>query len=118
MLITVTATTVAWFAVTLLTRPEPREKLVEFYERVRPAGPGWEPIRLLVGDDARPSESLAHQFINWVLGCTLIYASLFGIGYLVFKEWLWGASLTALALICGVAISQNLAPRDHQAPGQ
>jgi SSS family solute:Na+ symporter len=98
--------------VTLLTRPEPRETLVEFYERVRPAGPGWQPIRSLVGDDARPSESLSQQFINWILGCTLIYASLFGIGYLVFKEWMWGGGLTAVALVCAVAISRSLSSRD------
>ena len=27
------------------------------------------------------------QFYNWILGCVLIYTTLFGIGKLVFKEW-------------------------------
>jgi hypothetical protein len=61
-----------------------------------------------VGPEIRPTESLAHQFANWILGCVLIYASLFGIGYLIFKEWAWGAGLTVLALACAVAISRSL----------
>ena len=56
----------------------------------------------------RPTESLGSQFVNWLLGCSLIYASLFGIGHLVFKNWLPGAGLLALALICGAVISRNL----------
>ena len=108
MLTNVVATTIIWVAATYLTSPEPREKLIAFYTRVRPAGPGWRPIRALVGQEIQPTESLAHQFYNWILGCVLIYASLFGIGYLIFKEWAWGAGLTALALACAVAISRSL----------
>jgi Na+/proline symporter len=109
MLTTVAVTTIAWVLVTFLTKPEPRELLKEFYARVRPAGPGWRPVRELVDQsEARPTESLAEQFVNWVLGCVLIYTSLFGIGYLVFKEWAWGIGLTLAAVACGVAISRNL----------
>jgi Na+/proline symporter len=109
MLTTVVATTIAWLAVTLLTKPEPRELLKEFYARVRPAGPGWAPIRALLDQrTAQPTESLAEQFINWLLGCVLIYTSLFGIGYLVFQEWAWGIGLTLVAVASGVAISHNL----------
>ena len=43
LLITVAVTTVVWLAVTYLTPPTDREVLVAFYERVRPAGPGWAP---------------------------------------------------------------------------
>ncbi len=109
MLTNVVATTIIWVAATFLTSPEPREKLIAFYTRVRPAGPGWRPVRALIEQEIQPTESLAHQFYNWILGCVLIYASLFGIGYLIFKEWAWGAGLTVLALACAVAISRSLA---------
>jgi chitinase len=110
MLSTVVITTIAWLVVTFLTRPEPREKLVAFYERVRPAGPGWTTIRRLVGaGQAAPTESLLQQFVNWVLGCVLIYCSLFGIGYIIFKEWAWGFGLTGVALACALILSRNLA---------
>jgi Na+/proline symporter len=109
MLVTVGVTTGVWLLVTLLTPPEPRDKLVAFYRRVRPAGPGWKPVAALAGDTGiGPTESLTLQFINWLLGCTLIYASLFGIGKLIFKEWTAGLAFTAVALIAAVLISRNL----------
>ncbi len=109
MLITVVITTIAWVLVTYLTRAEPRDKLIAFYERVRPAGPGWKPIRALIGaDQAQPTENLAEQIVNWILGCILIYSSLFGIGYVIFKEWMWGCGLLAVALGCALALSNSL----------
>src|SRR6185436_470054 len=44
MIVTVTITTIAWLAVTWLTRPESAETLRAFYLRVQPYGPGWKPI--------------------------------------------------------------------------
>ena len=109
LLTTVVVTTLAWVVVTYLTGPEPQQKLIAFYEQVRPAGPGWAPVRPLVNPaHAEPSESIKQQFANWVVGCTLIYSSLFGIGHLVFKNWLPGAGLLALACACAAIISRNL----------
>lgn len=109
MLVTVGLTTLAWLAVTLLTPPEPREKLVTFYKKVRPAGPGWKPIAAAAGRlEGGPSESLTVQFVNWIVGCVLIYASMFGLGKLIFKEWLVGAVYLAVAAIAAGIISHNL----------
>jgi Na+/proline symporter len=113
MLTTVSVTTVAWVLVTLLTPPEPMETLREFYRRVRPAGPGWKAIATQFGDsDGPPSESLMMQFTNWVLGCVLIYTSLFGIGKLVFQEWASGAGYLSLAAAMAIMISRNLSQVD------
>ncbi|MBI4475460.1 MAG: sodium:proline symporter [Acidobacteria bacterium] len=103
MLVTVGVTTVAWLVVTFLTAPEPPEKLIRFYRQVRPGGPGWKPIA-----QEGVSGSLAGQFANWALGCVLIYASLFGIGKLVFKEWAAGLGCAALAVVAALLISRNL----------
>jgi Na+/proline symporter len=109
MLVTVGVTTVAWLLVTFLTPPEPREKLIAFYRRVRPAGPGWKAIAAEAGDiGSGPSESLAAQFVNWVLGCVLIYATLFGIGKLIFKNWLEGGIYLTAAVVAAAIISRNL----------
>ena len=109
MLVTVGLTTLAWLAVTLLTPPEPREKLVAFYKKVRPAGPGWKPIAAAAGRlEGGPSESLTVQFVNWIVGCVLIYASMFGLGKLIFKEWIVGAVYLAVAAIAAGIISHNL----------
>ncbi len=119
MLTTVGITTVAWLVVTLLTPPEPQEKLIAFYRKVRPAGPGWKPIAAAVGPlEKGPSESLAMQFANWVLGCLLIYSSLFGIGYLIFKQWLTGGVWIAVAIVAAILISRNLSRAVWQSPAE
>jgi Na+/proline symporter len=112
ILVTVGVTTGAWLLVTFLTPPEPRERLVEFYRRTRPAGPGWKPIAALAGSDIRPPENLAVNAINWVLGCALVYASLFGIGKLIFQEWLDALACITVALVAAAVISRNLSQAD------
>lgn len=94
LLVTVFVTTVAWVAVTLATKPESDETLVGFYRLVRPAGPGWSDISRQAGVGASP-DSLPQQLLGWILGCTFIYASLFGVGSALY-------GLTAQALMWGV----------------
>jgi Na+/proline symporter len=113
MLTTVAITTVAWLAVTFLTPPEPMEKLAAFYRRVHPAGPGWTAVATHAGDNIiGPSESLSAQFYNWILGCVLIYTTLFGIGKLIFKEWYYGLAFISAAIVAAALISRNLSRTD------
>ena len=79
LLVTVGVTTVAWVGATLLTRPESEETLVAFYRLVRPAGPGWRDISRKAGVGPSP-DSLPQQLLGWILGCTFVYATLFGAG--------------------------------------
>jgi len=113
MLVTVGTTTIVW---TMVTRPEPMDKLVAFYRRVRPEGPGWNGIAQqaeLSQEHAKGNLSL--QIFNWILGCALIYGSLFGIGKLIFKEWGLGSLYLLIAITAGVLISRNLS-RGEMAP--
>src|SRR5262249_18858837 len=68
MLVTVGFTTVVWVAATMLTSAEPTEKLISFYRKVKPEGPGWDRVASQSGV-ARASRSggLAIQFLNWFL---------------------------------------------------
>ena len=116
MLVTVGITTVVWIVVTMLTQPEPMDKLIAFYRRVRPEGPGWNGI----AEQAELSQehakgSLSLQIFNWILGCALIYGSLFGIGKLIFKDWGMGALYLLIAITAGVLISRNLSRGEMQA---
>jgi len=79
LLITVGTTTVVWVTATLLTHPTDRKTLVEFYRLVRPAGPGWRSVRAEAGVGPSP-DSLTQSMLGWVLGCTFVYAALFGVG--------------------------------------
>src|SRR6185437_6404214 len=88
MIITVSITTVVWLAVTMLTKPEPRAVLIKFYRKVHPEGPGWKKIAADSGlSHSHESGGLVGQFANWILGCVLIYATLFGIGKIIFHEF-------------------------------
>jgi uncharacterized sodium:solute symporter family permease YidK len=109
MLITVGVTTVVWVAVTLLTKAEPMEKLVAFYRKVQPEGPGWKTVAAKAGvSPANVSGGLAVQFANWFLGCLLIYAYLFGIGYLIFGQMLKAVCFLIIGVVASAAILRNL----------
>src|SRR5689334_18629885 len=109
MIVTVGITSVVWIAVTIFTRPEPIDKLIAFYRRVRPEGPGWTGIAAQAELSAEHAQGrLSLQIMNWILGCALIYGSLFGIGKLIFKEWAAGSVYLLVAIVAGVLISRNL----------
>ena len=110
MLTTVGITSVIWVAATFMTAPEPEAKLIEFYRRVRPAGPGWFAIAARAGVAATPpAERLAPNFVNWLLGIAVVYSTLFAIGQLMFGTVAVFAGLAALALICATLLSRRLA---------
>jgi Na+/proline symporter len=109
MLVTVAVTTFVWLVVTFLTEAEPADKLVAFYRKVQPEGPGWTRIARQAGiAPANASGGLAVQFVNWFLGCFLIYAFLFGIGYVIFGEPLKGGLFLLGGAIASAAIMRNL----------
>jgi SSS family solute:Na+ symporter len=97
MISTVAVTTVAWIATTFLTSPEPAATLDAFYRRVRPGGPGWRRVseRLGYGRESIPGGALA--WTNWIAGIVAVYATLFGLGKLVFGEMGAGLGLLAVA---------------------
>jgi hypothetical protein len=93
----------------MFTSPEPNEKLIAFYKRVRPEGPGWNRIAAQAGLSAAHAQGrLSLQIVNWILGCALIYGSLFGIGKLIFKEWAAAAVFLFIAIVAGILITRNL----------
>jgi Na+/proline symporter len=96
MIITVTITTVVWLSVTFLTKPEPMDKLVEFYRRVRPSKAGWGPVAKVAGP-VETADDAGAGLVDWLLGCGLIYTSLFGTGKLILGEPVMGSGLLALA---------------------
>jgi Na+/proline symporter len=89
LLVTVLLTTVVWVTVAFVAPATDRETLASFYRLVRPAGPGWQTIRHEVGLPASP-DSLSHAVLGWTLGCTFVYAALFGVG-----SFLYGRGLQA-----------------------
>ncbi|MDQ3950696.1 MAG: Na+:solute symporter, partial [Gemmatimonadota bacterium] len=77
LLISVAATTVVWVAVSYLAPSTDRRTLVAFYQRVRPAGPGWAAVRRDANLAPSP-DSVPQMLLGWTLGCAFVYAALFG----------------------------------------
>jgi Na+/proline symporter len=107
MLITVALSTVVWLAVTFMTQPESESVLASFYERVRPGGPGWARVseKLGYGREQIPGGALA--WTNWIAGIVAVYASLFGIGKIVFGELGSGIILLVIAVVAFAWIARS-----------
>jgi solute:Na+ symporter, SSS family len=97
MLVTTSLTTAVWLGVTLATKPESEATLQAFYDRVRPAALGW---RRFASIEAQGDSTLAWSFFQWVLGFTLVYAMLFGVGDLLFGRIGVGIALCGLSAGC------------------
>lgn len=113
MLWTVGVTTVVWVATTLATPPEPQEKLVSFYRRVRPFERFWRPVAQ-AAPDVKPARGAANDFLDWICGCAMIYGSLFGVGKIILKDYTTGALFLALAAVAGFVIYRDLSRRGWQ----
>src|SRR6266850_3096378 len=114
-LCTTGVTTLVWVTVTLLTPAEPGDTLVKFYRKVRPQITGWHAVAKLAGDEP-VTRDLGKNLLCWILGCVLIYSSLFCIGELCFGRYQAGFVLAIVAGACGVAISRLMPkPAEWQA---
>ena len=107
LLVTVAVSTVAWVTVTFLTAPEPAAVLDRFYERVRPGGAGWAEVSTRLGYGREPIPGGAVAWSNWVAGVIAVYASLFGIGKIVFGYVGVGLAMLALAAVAFAWIARS-----------
>jgi Na+/proline symporter len=110
VLITVGASTVVWLAATWLTPPEPEETLLAFYRRVRPSAALWGPIAVRATDVA-PARDGLRNLMDWAAGCVLVYATLFGVGKIIFGETGLGLGMLAVAAAAGLLIYRDLERR-------
>jgi Na+/proline symporter len=106
-LTTTALTTLVWVIVTFLTPPEPSEKLVSFYRKVRPHAAGWQPVAA-EAPDVPQTRDLGRNLLDWILGCAMVYAALFGVGKLCFREWGIGGGLLLVAAACAFLICRDI----------
>ena len=110
VLATTATTTFVWLMTTLLTRPEPREVLLNFYRRIRPEAAFWGPIAR-EATEVKPDKYILNNFLDWLAGVAMIYAFLFGLGHLLFCRWFQGILFLIFGFACGFFIYRDLSRR-------
>ena len=106
-------TTFVWIVVTFLTKPDTDEKLFSFYKKLQPGGPGWKNIinkahqnnvTIITNDKkwAVPSGILA-----MLLGCCLVYGTLFTTGYLLYGEYKTATITGITTLVAGFLLKKT-----------
>ncbi len=103
----VIGTTLVWLLVTYLTAPEKEEHLIRFYRKVHPGGRGWKKIAAQL-PDVKSDTGFGRSLVNWICGVVLVYASLFGVGKLLFAEYLLALLYFVLVAISATVIYINL----------
>ena len=116
MAATAAACTAVWLAVTFLTRPEPREKLLAFYRRIRPAQLGWRPVAEQA-PEVQSRESITANFTSWVLASAMVYLALFATGKLLLGEPGLGLLLLGGAVISGALLYWQFSHRGWESFG-
>jgi Na+/proline symporter len=101
LLVTVGVTTASWVAAALWGPQTDRAVLVAFYRKVRPFGPGWEPVRREAGElPPVDAINIPRALLGWVAGCAAIWSSLFAVGNV-----LYGRGTLAIAALAVFAVS-------------
>jgi Na+/proline symporter len=106
LLITVAATTFCWLLAAYLAPATDTPKLIYFYRRVHPAGPGWAKIRALdpqSPEASSPRDNIPAALLGWAAGCTMIWSALFTVG-----NFLYARTTTALILLAIFLISTTI----------
>ena len=108
LLITVAFTSVCWILTAFLGPETDRQTLIEFYNKVRPFGPGWRRIREeagISGAEARATgQNIPLALLGWVAGCAVIWSSLFTIGNLLYGRMDYAIALFVVFVISGAAL--------------
>jgi solute:Na+ symporter, SSS family len=108
LLITVAVTTVCWLLAAYLAPQTDRQTLIDFYRKVRPAGPGWEAIRREAGiskaEAVKTGDSIPLALVGWAAGCTVIWSSLFTVGNFLYGRVGYGLALAAVFAVSGLVL--------------
>ena len=110
LVLTVAVTTLVWLAATFLTQPEPDSKLLSFYRLVRPGVMGWKHVAALAPEIA-PTRDGWYNLLDWVMGCLMVYMTLFAIGKLLLGSTGTGVLFLAIAAVSGYVIYWDLSRR-------
>jgi Na+/proline symporter len=112
LILTVAVTTISWMLTAFLGPQTDRDKLISFYKKVRPFGPGWKKIRREAGISEAEGKSTCDSFpralIGWVSGSLTIWSALFAVGNFIYGRTTYALVLTAVFLASGAVLLRVL----------
>src|SRR5689334_12336220 len=108
VLVTVALTTVCWLIAAYAGPATSRERLIAFYRKTHPAGPGWRQVREEAGvseaEAALHGDHMGRATLGWVSGCAMIWSSLFAIGNYLYGRTQAAVLLTALFVVSAAVL--------------
>lgn len=108
VLYSVAFTTVCWLLTAFFSSVTDRERLIAFYKKVHPAGPGWTSIRRAAGvtdeEVALHGDHMGLATAGWISGCATIWSSLFAIGNFLYGRMTLALILSGVFVVSGLAL--------------
>ena len=101
-------TTIVWLLVTFITKPDDDQKLIEFYKKTRPGGPGWK--RIVNLPDFKNEKgynktwAVPRGILCMLVGCLAIYSALFSTGYFIYGELYLGLIMLSSTIIFSILL--------------
>lgn len=112
-------TTISWLSVVFMTKPTDYAVLVEFVKCIRPYPMGWKKVidqakkDGLLSHENTETGSMTRDIINMVSGCVLVYALLFGTGFLLYSETLYFYLSMIVAILAVIILYRNWKSQLH-----
>jgi len=98
----VLVTTSIWLIVTFITPSDDTDTLVNFYNKTKPGGPGWNIIKNNSGiSNEKEGWIVPRGIICMIIGCISIYSALFSTGYFIYGEINSGLIFLLITIISG-----------------
>ena len=101
----VAITTTSWLIATFITPSEKDSVLRSFYKKIQPGGPGWAKIIETARKEGEEIDNISEGWsvpsgiIAMLLGCVMIYSTMFSTGYFIYGEHHLAFPLLGLALV-------------------
>ena len=98
-------TTSIWLIVTFITPSDDTDTLVNFYNKTKPGGPGWDIIKNNSGISNEKEDWIVPRgIICMIIGCISIYSALFSTGYFIYGEINSGLIFLLITIISGYVL--------------
>ncbi len=96
-------TTIIWVVTTFLTPPTDDETLINFYQKIKPGGNGWDAVIAKAqakGIDIKKGNArFPLQILCFLIGTTTVYAALFATGNWIYGNYNLAGGLTLLTIL-------------------